>query len=242
MGMLFESLLSICFYVVVPSMALTATLGTHFGLGYHFYSLPDNTQVKFLQVRPRYQACINSWQPQVVEIKECPRDIADIIRCPLQTQYAFNILYTIGYPLSRISLVLLYRRIFVQQWFRVICTIFVVIYACYAISTALADVWLTIPIAAYWDRNITASKTIDENELYLANAGFNIGTDCILLILPLSIIWQLHMDWINKVALSWIFALGALTMIASIVRLRLFFVVNGVDPSCKLSTPFYIRR
>lgn len=136
---------------------------------------------------------------------------------------------------------LLYHRIFVQQWFRVICWFFVCVYAGYAISTALADVWLTIPISAYWDSDITPTHKVDENKLYLANAFFNIITDCILLVLPLTVVWRLHMEVWQKLALSAIFALGTLTMIASIVRLTLFFQVDGTDPTCEplLRSAFY---
>ncbi|KAL9101698.1 MAG: hypothetical protein Q9163_003063 [Psora crenata] len=153
-----------------------------------------------------------------------------------QTDYAYNIIYTVAYPLSRISLVLLYRRIFVQQWFRIICWIFVGIFSGYAISTAIVDVWLTIPINAYWDKTIIPKQKVDEVQLYIANAAFNISTDCILLLLPLTIIWRLNMTSLHKVGLSAIFCLGTLTLVASIVRLVLFFRVNPYDTSYTLTS------
>lgn len=54
-----------------------------------------------------------------------------------------------------------------------------------------------------------------------------------MLVLPLTVVWRLHMKFWQKIALSGVFALGALTMIASIVRLTLFFHLDGTDPMCK---------
>ena len=42
--------------------------------------------------------------------------------------------------MSRISLVLLYRRIFIQQWFRAVCWFLIFCYAGYALGSAVADV------------------------------------------------------------------------------------------------------
>ena len=123
-----------------------------------------------------------------------------------------------------------------------VCWFFVCVYAGYAISTALADVWLTIPIDAYWDSDITPTHKVNEDKLYLANAFFNIITDCTLLVLPLTVVWRLHMEFWQKLALSGIFALGTLTMIASIVRLTLFFKVDGSDPTCKFSSYFIVDQ
>ncbi|KAL8642970.1 MAG: hypothetical protein Q9228_000415 [Teloschistes exilis] len=145
--------------------------------------------------------------------------------------WVFNFFYTTGYPLSRISLCLLYRRIFVQHWFRLICLFFVGVFACYSISTIIVDSVLTLPVNSFWDSNVKATHTLDLVKLYTANAAFNITTDTMLLFLPLTIVWRLSMTWMQKLGLTAIFGLGALTLVASIARMTTFGAVRGDDIS-----------
>ncbi|KAI4166704.1 MAG: hypothetical protein LQ343_007827 [Gyalolechia ehrenbergii] len=151
-----------------------------------------------------------------------------------QIDYAFNLCYTTGYPLSRISLVLLYHRIFVQRWFRNICWFFIAVFSGYMISTVIVDSLLRIPVRAYWDRTVTPERSVDLVKLYIANAAFNITTDSILLLLPISIVWQLSMTRIQKLGLTAIFGMGALTLVASIARLVFFYQVRTEDISYTL--------
>ena len=130
---------------------------------------------------------------------------------------------------------LLYRRIFVQKWFRNICWFFVAIFSAYMIATIIIDSCLNIPVPAYWDHSITPKRSVDLVKLYVANAGFNIATDSILLILPLTVVWNLSMSWQQKVGLTAVFAMGALTLVASIARLAFFHQVRREDISCKSS-------
>ncbi|KAL8822810.1 MAG: hypothetical protein Q9191_006463 [Dirinaria sp. TL-2023a] len=158
-----------------------------------------------------------------------PGRLASHATMSIQRDYTCNLFYTTGYPLSRISLVLLYRRIFVQTWFRHVCTAFVVLFTCYGISTFLVDTMAVIPARAYWDPNVTAVRSIDLVKLYRGNAGFNIATDTILLFLPLTIIWKLSMTRMQKMGISLIFCLGALTLVATIARLVVFGGINDDD-------------
>ncbi|KAL9583971.1 MAG: hypothetical protein Q9212_002392 [Teloschistes hypoglaucus] len=162
--------------------------------------------------------------------------------------WVFNFFYTTGYPLSRISLCLLYRRIFVQHWFRLISLFFVGVFACYSISTIIVDSVLTLPVNSFWDSDVKATHTLDLVKLYTANAAFNITTDTILLFLPLTIVWRLSMTWMQKLGLTAIFGLGALTLVASIARMTTFGAVRGDDITCVylplpfLSVPASTRR
>lgn len=151
-------------------------------------------------------------------------------------------MYTTSYPIARISLALLYRRIFIQSWVRWTCWFLIFCYAGYAIGSFFADVFTFKPIASGWDLNVTRTHTINIKALYLANSGFNIGTDIVLLLLPLAAIWNIRLSVWRKVGLGLIFSLGCLTVIASIFRLALYYTYNTLDPNCKSAPPyvFYI--
>ena len=112
-------------------------------------------------------------------------------------------------------------------WFLIFC------YAGYAIGSAIADFCLVRPLAAQWDVNVKATYHIDSPKLYLANSGFNIATDAILLVLPLVVIWTLNVSRLHKMGLSAIFCLGVLTLIASIMRLICYYQYDKLDPNCE---------
>ena len=154
--------------------------------------------------------------------------------------YPFNLLYTTGYPLSRISLVLLYRRVFEsRRWFLNLSLVLIIMFVGYMIGTVVADIVTDIPIAAYWDHSIKPIRAIDGIALYVFNVSFNIATDLLLLILPNFIIWRLGISCWQRIGLSAIFSLGALTLIASVLRLIYFFRIKVYDISYTL-VPFAV--
>ncbi|KAL9605843.1 MAG: hypothetical protein Q9179_000991 [Wetmoreana sp. 5 TL-2023] len=196
------------------------------GMGRHFYAQSNESQMMYYKViaiislvaiaflnRPPYQESMERSFPTAGR----------------RIDWVFNFFYTTGYPLSRISLCLLYRRIFVQLWFRIICWFFVGAFSCYMISTVIVDSVLTLPVNAFWDSNVKSTRTLDLVKLYTANAAFNIATDTILLFLPLTIVWRLSMTWLQKLGLTAIFCFGALTLVASIARMTTFGAVRGDD-------------
>ena len=145
-------------------------------------------------------------------------------------------MYTTSYPIARISLTLLYHRIFLQSWIRGTCWFLIFCYTGYAVGSFIADICQFWPIESSWDLDVKRTHAIDLKALYLANTGFNIATDAILLFLPLVAIWDLRMTRWRKIGLGLIFCLGCLTVIASIFRLSLYHQYNTLDPNCKQSS------
>ena len=97
----------------------------------------------------------------------------------------------------------------------------------------VADFCQVLPVEANWNPDVKATSRIDNTKLYYGNTGFNIATDIILLVMPLTVIWALKMTWLSKLALSGVFCLGGLTVVASIMRLKCYLNFTGVDPNCK---------
>ena len=152
--------------------------------------------------------------------------------------YANSLFYTTTFPISRISLVLLYKRVFVKEWLRYVCWFLIASYAGYSISTVFVDAFGVLPVAANWDKNITVAHTIDWKKLVFGNCVFNIITDLVLLVLPLTVIWILKMSKWARLGLSFVFSLGVLTLIASIMRCYYSFVYDKQDPDCEWSLSF----
>lgn len=146
-----------------------------------------------------------------------------------KTGYANNLFYTTAFPMCRISLVLLYKRVFIKEWFRWSCWFLIFCYAGYSISTIFVDAFSATPVAATWDKSITPTHIIDWRMLVTANCAFNVITDLIMLVLPLTVVWMLKTTKLPKIGLTFVFGLGCLNLVASCMRFYHSFVYNNND-------------
>ena len=128
---------------------------------------------------------------------------------------------------------ILYKRVFVKDWFRWTCWFLIGSYAGYSISTIFVDAFGVLPVQAAFVKSITPTHVINWKKLVLANCVFNITTDLILLVLPLTVIWTLKTNRLPRIGLSLIFCLGVLNLVASIMRCYYSFVYDLKDPDCK---------
>lgn len=68
-----------------------------------------------------------------------------------------------------------------------------------------------MPLSALWDTKVAATaKCIRITDFYYANAAINIATDLTILVLPLRILWGLHMPLRQRMSLCALFGLGGL--------------------------------
>ena len=86
----------------------------------------------------------------------------------------------------------------------------VFIFGGYAFSTIFVDIFLTIPINAHWNPKVKPRHQVNTITLYKVNAWFNIVTDCILFVIPLTVVWRLQMPLMRRLGLSAIFGFGVL--------------------------------
>ena len=61
-------------------------------------------------------------------------------------------------------------------------------------------------------------------------------TDAIVLCLPLPVVWSLKTGINKKIGLSFAFALGGFTCIASIIRMAILPQLNPMDITCKCNS------
>ncbi|KAK3942513.1 hypothetical protein QBC46DRAFT_72177 [Diplogelasinospora grovesii] len=146
-------------------------------------------------------------------------DLDPALRMPMARAGWYTILwYMMALLFTKISILMLYIRILGYQHAR---------YAAYAIMTIviLTNVWTfvtvmtsCIPLQAFWDPSIPDSYCRPAS-YWFANTGLHIGTDVLLYILPLPVIFNLQVKRRQKVALYSIFALGFFVCSISVVRL-----------------------
>ncbi|EFW19687.1 hypothetical protein D8B26_007883 [Coccidioides posadasii str. Silveira] len=138
----------------------------------------------------------------------------------LKLFYTLQIFYKCTIGLTKISIVLLYRRIFQTRKFRfqLICNYVLVLVALYAIVSIIVTIFECIPIVKVWDRS-TNGTCINFTAFWYANAAWNITTDLIILILPMPVVHTLYLPYRSKFGLTAIFTLGIFVCITSILRM-----------------------
>jgi hypothetical protein len=80
----------------------------------------------------------------------------------------------------------------------------------YNLGSALVNLFSCNPIAKSWDLSITSGSCINRPIFYFANAGLNIGTDFIMIVLPVPMLWNLRLPMRQKAGLVGIFMAGSL--------------------------------
>ncbi|KAH0491322.1 hypothetical protein TgHK011_002759 [Trichoderma gracile] len=131
--------------------------------------------------------------------------------------YVAQIFYKLTINLTKMSIVLLYLRIFVQRWFRIACYILLGIVTSYAIASTATSIWQCTPIRGAWDKSVNPT-CISLTMNWYANAGYSIATDVLILLLPMQPIWASKLPLAQKRALMVVFALGSFVTVTSIMR------------------------
>ncbi|KAI9852612.1 MAG: hypothetical protein M1838_000060 [Thelocarpon superellum] len=145
--------------------------------------------------------------------------------------YIGQVLYCFTYSLIKISILLLYHRLFVLPWFRLctkICLGFVI---CFIVGGTAASIFTCNPIDGFWKMYVPAT-CIDALAVYYATSSINLVTDLIILVLPMPVIWSLKVPRRQKYVLCAIFVLGSGVLIATIFRIVALREVDDSDLTC----------
>jgi hypothetical protein len=137
-------------------------------------------------------------------------------------------------------------------WKQIIILIACVI-SSYSIALALSLIFACSPVKKTWSISIITGSCINRPAVYLSTAIANTVSDVILIIIPIRIIWRLHMRPVQKWGVIAMFSIGSLlvhsiffqacivlklprTIITSIVRLAtLMPLVNSNDQPYQLA-------
>ncbi|KAF9252097.1 hypothetical protein DTO006G1_2844 [Penicillium roqueforti] len=127
--------------------------------------------------------------------------------------------YKLTMNMTKMSILMLYLRIFIQRWFRITCHVLLAIITSYMVATFFASVFQCTPVARAWNKTIPGS-CINITTNWYANAGFSIATDIIILTLPMYPLYTSKIRLKRKIALMGVFALGTFVAITSILRMQ----------------------
>ena len=80
----------------------------------------------------------------------------------------------------------------------------------YSIALSLALIFACSPVQKSWDVSITSGSCINKPAVYLATAVTNTFSDLVLLLIPIRVVWGLHMRLVQKLGVVAIFCIGCL--------------------------------
>lgn len=127
----------------------------------------------------------------------------------IQMLYACIILYTCCSTAVKMSILLLYRRIFVTRVFGIITALLGTVLMIWSLCILLLQIFFCKPIHDFWEPT-DEKHCLDGPVAYLAISVSNVIWDFTLLLLPLPMIWSLNMTKKRKLQLCAVFLVGIL--------------------------------
>ncbi|KEQ77812.1 hypothetical protein M436DRAFT_36696, partial [Aureobasidium namibiae CBS 147.97] len=128
-------------------------------------------------------------------------------------------IYSVCMLLTKMSILMLYRRLFPIDNFRYLWWMCVFCTMGYGLGAIFSSLFACVPVRAQWDLTISASRCINKQAFYIGNGVMNIITDLMILALPIPIVWRLTLELRQKIILSVVFTLGSISCVISLVRL-----------------------
>ncbi|KAI5272529.1 hypothetical protein E4T47_04206 [Aureobasidium subglaciale] len=152
-------------------------------------------------------------------------DLSDLYPNLLRGWVVCAVMYSITMLFSKLSILLLYRRLFpisnfAKRWWAVVA--FTV---AYSVGGVFASLFQCRPMESAWSLTTSPDYCISTEKFYTANAALNVVSDIMILILPVPIVWGLNTDIRKKVILTGLFSMGSVSCLVSILRMRSIIVL-----------------
>ncbi|CAG8300760.1 unnamed protein product [Penicillium salamii] len=141
---------------------------------------------------------------------------------------AFECVYVTAVALTKISILLMYARIFPTKGFRIASIILGVVSISWAISIIFVSVFQCTPVARAWNPTIPGT-CINLKGSFIGNAVPNIVTDIAILSLPVRAVWGLHVNLVHRLSVIGMFLLGSFVIFTSIYRFTTLFQFDPTD-------------
>ena len=127
--------------------------------------------------------------------------------------FASMITYLFTVTLVRLSILLLYRRIFDIKSFRIITTVLIAACVIWGVSLGAANIFQCHRVSDAFKPEVVGAldgRCIDLQAMFYGALATGFGLDFIILVLPLVQIWSLRLERRQKLELTAILCLGGL--------------------------------
>ncbi|PGH11327.1 hypothetical protein AJ79_04943 [Helicocarpus griseus UAMH5409] len=152
-----------------------------------------------------------------VSVKRINEPEIALVHRTLKLLLSVKVLYKVTIALTKLSILLLYLRIFTNKVFRRICWALIVIVISYQTGSAAASIFQCTPVRRAWDKQVPGT-CVNSRVTWYANAAFNISSDLAILILPMPVVKSLQLPKKARIGLMAVFALGIFVCITSLLR------------------------
>ena len=140
-----------------------------------------------------------------------------------QVVFAAQLTQTLTFGFTKLTVLLLYKRIFTGGIFKRVVHVGYAIVFAWTVGFFFANLLQCWPISVNWvGYGADEEHCIDTTRMILAAAWSDVFTDVAILAMPLPCIWGLQMKAKHKLGVSAIFLLGLLTVGAGAARLVIF--------------------
>ncbi|KAF3390003.1 hypothetical protein DPV78_011518 [Talaromyces pinophilus] len=151
---------------------------------------------------------------------------AELAKYP-KTMLAASTIYFLCLAFAKLAILMFYYALLnVMQFWKYVIYVVSGIIVAYTLAIFLALIFACHPVERNWDAIPPfweIDHCIDRAGLYLATAITNTMSDIILILIPIPIIWKLHVTVRQKLGIAAILGVGCMTVIISIVRLATIY-------------------
>ncbi|KAL2157935.1 hypothetical protein VTH06DRAFT_4990 [Thermothelomyces fergusii] len=146
----------------------------------------------------------------------------------LKLLLVIQILWALSLSLSKISILILYTKIFSVPAFIWAARITTVVIVMWALTTSIMGLTICQPFAFNWDPTIPGGHCGNQVLSYKITGVLNLLTDLVVLLLPMPYLYGLNLALYKKLVLMVTFAVGLFTCIVSVVRI---IALSSIDYS-----------
>ncbi|KAJ5092169.1 hypothetical protein NUU61_007039 [Penicillium alfredii] len=139
--------------------------------------------------------------------------------------FAIQILdYPFGVTPAKMALILFYVRIFPVRKFQIFAYIVGSVVVALGVAVLFETIFQCRPIPYNWDKTISGGSCVEHTDIYRYVSPVNVVTGVLILVMPMPLVWRLHIPRGQKIALTVVFLLGGLGTVASILRMAVYLV------------------
>ncbi|KAG9816482.1 hypothetical protein KCU68_g18832, partial [Aureobasidium melanogenum] len=133
--------------------------------------------------------------------------------------------YQASLCLTKISILLQYRRVFVGSDIQRVILGSIGVIVVYGLWSVFSTAFMCTPVAYFWDRSISG-HCLSRLGVWFANASINIITDVVICLMPVPVLNRLRLPRKQKYALIGVFSLGLFVCLTSILRLKALYDIS----------------
>lgn len=132
-------------------------------------------------------------------------------------------MYNFSLVFAKLSILLLYLRVFVGKLFRRVCWIMLAIIVAYGVWIVTATIFSCFPIQYYWDKSVKGGHCQNTMAQYMSYSAVRISTDLAIFALPMPVLASLQMPRKQRALLMLVFSIGGL-----------YVVLHWISPTVKM--------